>query len=376
MKDNITGDFYLHNIHRPTLIVDEQISRRNIERMADKARRSHLSFCPHFKTHQSAVIGNWFRDYGVSAITVSSIRMGQYFASHLWDDITVAFPVNLRETEEINNLSKKIRLNLLVEHPDPVKLLEKKLKQETGLFIEIDTGYHRSGIVWNHTEQIDQMISLLKKSTVLQFKGFLSHTGETYSAGSKEEILQFHHSAVARMNSLKQRYASLFPAMVISLGDTPSFSLLDNVSDIDEMRPGNFVFYDLMQERLGACAYDNIAVSLACPVVARYPERSELVIYGGAIHFSKEFLRVNGQKIYGLAVEHTSNGWRPLQPLAPLISLSQEHGIVHMDKTQQERIRRGDILCFFPIHSCLTANLMRGYVTTKGITLDHLEGTK
>jgi len=59
------------SITRPTLVVDEGRVRRNIARMATKARASGVRFRPHFKTHQSAAIGAWFREEGVTAITAS-----------------------------------------------------------------------------------------------------------------------------------------------------------------------------------------------------------------------------------------------------------------------------------------------------------------
>jgi len=33
---------------------------------------------------------------------------------------------------------------------------------------------------------------------------------------------------------------------------------------VDEIRPGNFVFYDLMQYRIGSCSVGQIAVAMAC----------------------------------------------------------------------------------------------------------------
>ncbi len=45
--------------------------------MAEKARINDVVFRPHFKTHQSHKIGQWFRNEGVNAITVSSIKMFQ-----------------------------------------------------------------------------------------------------------------------------------------------------------------------------------------------------------------------------------------------------------------------------------------------------------
>lgn len=300
------------------------------------------------------------------------MTMARYFAGHHWKDITVAFPVNLREINEINALAEKIHLNLLADHPAVVKTLAGQLKHETGIFIEVDTGYHRTGVNWENTDLIDALLETIGKSGILRFQGFLSHTGNTYSASSAKEIKKLHRTATDRMNFLKERYLSSFPDLILSLGDTPSFSMMDTVCDIDEMRPGNFVFYDLMQQQLGACSCKDIAIAVACPVVASYPERNELVVYGGAIHFSKEHLMQGKQKIYGLAVRFTENKWVPLEPAAPLTALSQEHGILHMDNRQIAAFQPGDLMYILPVHSCLTANLMGKYLTTTGKELDHM----
>ena len=62
-------------IDKPTLLLDRGRMRRNIERMARKAYRAGVLLRPHFKTHQSAAIGEEFRSFGVTAITVSSREM-------------------------------------------------------------------------------------------------------------------------------------------------------------------------------------------------------------------------------------------------------------------------------------------------------------
>lgn len=67
-------------IQRPTLLLDKDKAIRNIEKMAGKARKSGVRFRPHCKTHHSAGVGEWFRDFGVDAITVSSLDMAACFA--------------------------------------------------------------------------------------------------------------------------------------------------------------------------------------------------------------------------------------------------------------------------------------------------------
>ncbi|MFN8417960.1 MAG: hypothetical protein U0528_01745 [Anaerolineae bacterium] len=88
--------------------------------MAAKARANGVRFRPHFKTHQSADVGAWFRDEGVSAITASSLRMASYFADHGWSDITVGVPVNIREIDLINALAARIELGVLVDSLESV----------------------------------------------------------------------------------------------------------------------------------------------------------------------------------------------------------------------------------------------------------------
>jgi D-serine deaminase-like pyridoxal phosphate-dependent protein len=353
-------------ISRPILLLDPEKCKRNIRYMANKARNNKLIFRPHFKTHQSVEIGDWFRENGVNKITVSSVSMAEYFATHGWDDITIAFPVNLLEIENINKLSSKIKLNILVESIETTKALLNKITSVTGIFIEIDTGDHRTGLTIEQLPIIEKIVSMIHSSKLLKFKGFLTHSGHTYRAESISAIKTIFIDTIEKLNFLKQHFQNITDELVISLGDTPSCSLMKNFNGIDEIRPGNFVFYDLMQYYLGSCSLEDIAVIMVCPVVATYTERKEMVIYGGAVHFSKEFLILDGKKIFGQVVELSKNGWNVSSDRAYLISLSQEHGTIMTKESTIKRFNPGDLIGIVPVHSCLTANLMKSYTLTNG----------
>jgi D-serine deaminase-like pyridoxal phosphate-dependent protein len=366
----------IKDIIEPTLLLDEKKCRENIRFMAEKARRHDLRFRPHFKTHQSRAIGVWFKNIGVGKITVSSLNMALYFADAGWSDITVAFPANLREIDKINHLAGKVKLNLLLTAGETAKILARRLNGRVGVFIEVDTGYHRTGIFPGRVGEIEGMLRAVTRSRRLEFRGFLTHAGHTYAARSRSEILKIHYQTLAQLNRLKERYRNEFPGLILSLGDTPACSVAEDFTGIDEVRPGNFVFYDVMQYRLGACPWNRIAVCLACPVVARNASRNELVIYGGAAHFSKEYiLDEKSARNFGLVVRLRKDGWsRPIAGMR-LAQLSQEHGIIKVGRRNLERFKIGDILGVLPVHSCLTANLMKGYQTTAGVKLDYLPAT-
>lgn len=354
-------------IVRPTLLVDKEVCERNIGRMAAKANALGLKFSPHFKTHQSAKIGEWFKMAGVTSITVSSVQMAEYFAAAGWKDITIAFPLNVLEINNVNQLAEKIKLQVLVENIDAVNVLKEKLSHKVGVWIKIDTGYNRTGIdavAFNETEAVVAAISNCEK---LVFKGFLSHTGQTYLANSTDEILRRHFDALVKLKTLKNHYHNRFPDIEISMGDTPAATLCTNFDGVNELRPGNFVFYDLMQQNLGVCQVEDIAVRMVCPVVAKHTSRNEVVIHGGAVHFSKDSIHnTDGKKMYGRIIIEKDGKKILLDTMNYLSALSQEHGILKVAQSRFGQFYVGQLVEIVPVHSCLTANLMGHYQTHEG----------
>jgi len=166
-----------------------------------------------------------------------------------------------------------------------------------------------------------------------------------------------------------------FPDIILSIGDTPGCSVAQVFPGIDEIRPGNFVFYDLMQYKLGVCSLKEIAIALACPVIRKVPKGKKLLIYGGAVHLSKESLLMDNKNIYGLAVKLNVNGWSTDLSDSYVVSVSQEHGIISASDILYEDFGIGDIIAVLPIHSCLTANAMGKYVTLDNKTVDHMKTT-
>ncbi|MBN2614443.1 MAG: alanine racemase [Bacteroidales bacterium] len=347
---------------KPVFLVDKFRAESNIDRMLAKAKRSSVVFRPHFKTHQSLEVGQLFSQKGITQITVSSVSMARFFAADGWQDITIAFPLNILEMDELNQLAKQVHLNVLVESTGVAHRLNVQAQAPMGVFIKIDTGYHRTGLLPKQTDEIDAILKILRTSGDLSFKGFLTHAGNTYHAKGKEEILEIKASAEAQLNSLKKKYIHEFPDLMLSYGDTPSCSLADDFPELDEIRPGNFVYYDVMQYHLGSCSLSDIAVALACPVVAVHPDRNELVVYGGGVHLSKEFIAADrGFQLFGYVVRLNDDGrWTDPIAGAYVSSLSQEHGIVRMPSEELKKWEPGDVLGILPVHSCMTADLMKG----------------
>lgn len=363
------------NLTVPTLLLDQKKCLENIDRLAETARKHHLIFRPHFKTHQSHEIGRWFRLKGVDRITVSSLRMAEYFAQDGWKDITVAFPTNILEIDLINQLASQIQLNLCVENPATTEFLNLNLSHPVGILIKINAGNNRSGLPLTRKDEIDKIIEQLDHNQRLKFLGFLGHAGQSYAAREDSAILDSHHYSIQIMNQLRTWYQADHPDMIISLGDTPTCSVADDFSGIDEIRPGNFVYYDVTQHYIGSCELDQVAVAMACPVVAKAPERNEIIVYGGGIHLSKDRVKSpEGRTIFGRIADWKGHGWQTVEENEAFVrSLSQEHGVIQTTAERVASAKIGDLILILPVHSCMAADLMKEVVTLEGRKISMLK---
>ncbi len=356
---------YLEKIKKPTLLLDENICRNNIRRMARKASDSGVIFRPHFKTHQSIEIGRWFREEGVEKITASSVTMAGHFARNGWNDITIAFPFNIREADDVRSLMKVADINILVTDHTHIEFIESATGLSTGCFVKINTGNNRSGTDWDDKAELERIAGTFRKAKHLRLKGILTHAGHSYKSSSREEIERISAETVSRLRTAAQSFNST--DLTISSGDTPGCSVIEKFEGLDEIRPGNFVFYDLMQVQLGSCTPGQVAVAVACPVVEKNNRKKEVIIYGGGVHLSKDSLKLkDGRTVYGQVVYLTDNGWVFPEKDTYLRSISQEHGIIDAEGEVFDNLERGGLVGILPVHSCMTADVLREYHLPNG----------
>jgi len=351
-------------LSKPTLLLDVDKCKANIKKMAEKARKNNIEFRPHFKTHQSHEIGEWFRAEGVNKITVSSVAMANYFFNSGWKDITIAFPINILEIESINKLAASVRLNILVESVEIVELLEKQLTTQVNAFIKINIGNNRAGIEPENIDLISQVASKITETKKLTFKGFLGHAGHSYACRSQKETSYVHNKSIEKMTQLKKLFVEQYPNLILSVGDTPTCTTMNDFSMVDEFRPGVFVFHDSMQLQIGSCNLNEIAIAMACPVVAIHKDKNEIIIYGGSVHFASDrLIDQDGTVIFGKVVEDKGSGWGNIIKNVYVKKLSQEHGILKATSEFIENIKIGDIIKIIPVHACTTSNLFETYLT-------------
>lgn len=339
----------LHNITSPTLLINENIVKANLTRMADRAARHRLAFRPHFKTHQSEIVGEWCRELGITEITVTSYRMAAEFAAQGWRKITIAMPVNPREFALLAALAETVELSVFVVDAQSAAELPIGVKY----YIETDAGYGRSGVSWEDTKYMKRIIAA---GGATRFRGLYVHSGHTYDAGGKTNIAPIHQEFLQRINETVEKL-DLDSSYEVAMGDTPAASTQEDFRGITSLGPGNFVYYDLTQVAIGACEVADIAVCLAAPVVQVHHTRNEAIIHAGWVQLGKDQLP---DGTYGKIVLLNADGsWGEPLKNAFVYKLSQEHGTLKIPKKIIAGIKTGDLLGILPVHACATVHGIR-----------------
>ena len=365
---------YLEQIASPTLLIDEKITRANLEKMANKAQALGKKLVPHWKTAQSRIVGNWAKDYGIREVTASSISLAEYLCGQGWDCIHIAFPFNIREIPRLNRMAAQQGISVQIVNAAVAKALAEGLTEKVEFFVELDAGYGRTGIQAAQEVELEAILTQASGSEFLKFKGFYIHPGPTYYGKDTNKIHLESQEALAQM---KAKYLHRYPNIVTRLGDTPGCAVRSEFGEVDELGPGNFVFFDLMQVQLGSCTKEDIAVCLAVPVVDIRKDRKEILIHGGGVHLAKDILiNEDGSKNFGEIVLLHENGWSIPSHRSFVKSISQEHGIIQASDELLASVQVGDLLGVLPVHSCMTADCMGSYLSLDGQLVDHAEGAR
>jgi D-serine deaminase-like pyridoxal phosphate-dependent protein len=347
----------VQDLKTPSLLLDAGRVKRNAERMSDVAHRNNVRLRPHIKTHKCIEVAKIQTARHDGAITVSTLEEARAFARHGFTDITYAVPIEKGKfADAIEILKGGIKLNLLTDDIATVGSLNVAsgdANVKFDVFVKIDVGTHRCGVEPDSPQAID-IPRKISDSANLNFAGILTHAGHSYDAKTKDEILRVARHERDSMVELAERLRkSGIEVPCVSIGSTPTMTNIDHLNGIDEIRPGNYIFYDNFQATLGSCSFDDTALTVLAAVIHRDQGRRRLVVDAGAVALSKDRgpTHLDANCGYGsvLDIDGNETGMR-------VTGMSQEHGEIHAsDGVTFERFSVGDRLRILANHSCLTA---------------------
>ena len=144
-------------IDTPALVVDLDAMDRNIQRMADFARKHQVRWRPHAKLHKSAEIALLQQRAGAQGVCVQKVAEAEALAAGGVDDITITNQViAMPKLHRVARLAAQLaarggRLGVAVDHIDGIERLAEAMAQsgsDAGIdvLVEIDVGPGRCGV--------------------------------------------------------------------------------------------------------------------------------------------------------------------------------------------------------------------------------------
>jgi D-serine deaminase-like pyridoxal phosphate-dependent protein len=331
--------------------------RRNAERMRELAERMRVGLRPHVKTHKCPEVAAVQTGGGPKAVTVSTLAEARAFCAAGFPDIIYAVPVEPGKFDEVFELTRACeRFAVITDDLETAGALDEAARRAQAtpdVFLKVDCGYHRCGVE-PHSPEALTIPRLLSDSKSLRFAGILTHAGHSYHARSREELLAVAHAERDVMLELAARLrASGVDVPVVSIGSTPTVTQVGSLEGVDEVRPGNYIFFDAFQATLGSCAFDDCALTVLASVVHLDRARRRAVIDAGAIALSKDRGPVDFDAACGYGRVLDLGG---ADTSLRVGGLSQEHGeIVAGDSAHFDALKVGSRVRVLANHSCLTA---------------------
>ena len=318
----------------PRVIVDETIVRSNVERMAAFARSSGIALRPHVKTHKSVALARMQLKAGAAGITVATIGEAEVFAAAGFDDIFVAYPlwVDDSNAERLRTIAERVRLRVGIASIEGARQLARHVPG-VEVAVELDSGHHRTGVQPSAAGDL----AVAAADAGLRVAAIFTFPGHGYRPGGTSDAARQEGEALAEARA--EIEATGIEVQVVSGGSTPTAARAD-ASVLTEFRPGVYVFNDAQQLLLGTCEPSQIALTVEATIV--FSARTHAVANAGSKMLGTD--RQDWTDGYGRIAGH---------PDARIPALSEHHATI-----TGADLREGDRIRIIPNHVCNVANLV------------------
>lgn len=336
---------FLTDLETPSLVVDLDVLSQNLDRMAAYCALHGLQLRPHVKTHKSTRVAAEQLRIGAVGLTCATPRELEVMSS-LSDDLLLMHPpVNRRKTIRLMTLPDSVRLTIgldSLEAMDRLADAARSSERVVGVLVEVDTGMRRVGV-----QTPVELLALAARASDdewLRWRGVAFYPGHVRAPGGDiGPLLGDLSEQLERF--LEPLEAGGFAPSVVSGGSTPAAWRIHEVPGVTEVRPGTYVYNDRTTVELGACEWEDCALTVLATVVSTAVP-GQAVVDAGSKALGREPLPSG------------NGGWGALldRPEVTVSRMSEEHGILDLSATDWKP-RVGDVLRIVPNHVCYAVHL-------------------
>jgi len=234
-------------IATPALVIDLAAFERNLDTMADQARRLGVRLRPHGKTHKSPLIAANQIARGAVGICCQKVSEAEIFVAAGIADVLISNEVvGVAKVQRVASLARHAKIGVCADNAEAVQALAAaadKAGTVIEVLVEIDVGAGRCGVVPGPPAVA--LAQEIARHRSLRFAGLQSYYGTAQHRRSPQERCD----AIARAADLTTETVHLLeeaglPCRTIAGAGTGTYPLEAKSGVWNEIQPGSYIFMD------------------------------------------------------------------------------------------------------------------------------------
>ncbi|KAH2898155.1 hypothetical protein KXV75_001491 [Aspergillus fumigatus] len=412
------------DIPKPAVVLDVAIIKRHCQTMLQTVEQLGVGFRAHVKTHKTPQIarlqvGTESSEANFVVSTVAELEtllplFQELQGQHRRVSVLYGIPLVPSHVPRLAAVARQLHttdldhdlpVSVLVDHPDQLAYLcpfHEVAGLPAGVFLKIDTGYHRAGLPPDMLNKSGLLEKVLEEERLghARLIGVYSHSSLSYAATSAEEAISYLKTEIEGCGRALRQHASLLldRELAISVGATPQVvsaqsclhedgslapdakvlkGLLRDPSALIggrvkvELHAGVYTLLDMQQlatnAQRGGSFEEEIAISVIAEVCSVYNEgereKPEALVAAGTLALGREPCKsYPGWAVVGNWRRQSQHGGS--HPRLIVERISQEHGIIAWEGGGGPAIplRVGQAVRLYPNHACVTGALYGWYL--------------
>jgi D-serine deaminase-like pyridoxal phosphate-dependent protein len=338
---------HISELDTPALLMDLNIMERNLRRVAEYTKTHHLRLRPHTKTHKVPALGKRQLASGAVGLTVAKVGEAEVMLAAEPPDLLVAYPVvGQAKLERLMQVARKTQVTVALDSLAAAHQLSEAAQYHhvtIGVLAEADVGLGRVGVAPG--EELVQLAQNIERLPALSFEGIAFFPGHIRLLDDKgTEALRHLDELLQSMLDDFQRAG--IEVRIVSGGSTPTVFHSHELTGLNEIRSGTYIFNDMNTVRSGACTLDDCAVSILVTVIST-ARKGQMIVDGGSKTFSADPAVSSSERTFGHVME---------APDSVFHNMNEEHGFVDIHHVSRAFVV-GDRVRIIPNHVCPAVNL-------------------
>ena len=333
-------------LETPALLVDLDRMKRNLDKGAEYSRQHGIGLRPHIKTHKSPLLAREQLLRGATGLTCATPFEAEVMSGCTQDILVMYPPVGVHRARRLAKVARAAKLTIALDSERAAQDLSQaavEAEADVRVLIELDAGMHRVGL-----PSLADAVSLARTAASLPR---LEVVGFAFYPGHIREHVNEHGPRLKELSAFvtgarKALAQAGVDVRVVSAGSTPTMWHTHDIEGVTEMRPGTYIFNDRTTAEIGACTYDECALTVLATVVSTAVP-GQAVVDAGTKALGREPMRGGPGDGFGVLANDTS---------VTVKSMSEEHGILDLSKSAWKP-RVGERVRIVPNHVCIVVHL-------------------